>query len=286
MHLIEEFGKYAEDIFVCIADTGFIQVKCLPGVQIFLNGKLKGITSADVGGLIMQDVPVGRHDIRAFMPGFLPQADSITVGPGQVVAFTVKAFVPKIEVTQTGKEQDTAVKLKLGLLQIQSVPIKCRLTIARLGINNQTKTKDQWTARGVPVGKYTVEAEALGKRLTYMVEVWENGTAELLFNFVNGEVKNLGSVQREKDEAAAKARAKELEAIHAEARKQGLEFPKGWAFVPIKPGKFTMGSPPDETGRDKDENHREVTLTRPFWMSAYETTQAQYEGAHNGLWTA
>jgi formylglycine-generating enzyme required for sulfatase activity len=43
------------------------------------------------------------------------------------------------------------------------------------------------------------------------------------------------------------------------------------------PGKFTMGSPPDEPERRPDEAPVEVTLTRGFWMGKYELTQGQWK---------
>ncbi len=42
-------------------------------------------------------------------------------------------------------------------------------------------------------------------------------------------------------------------------------------------GKFTMGSPPSEADRGKDENQVEVTLSRGFWMAKTEVTQAQWQ---------
>jgi formylglycine-generating enzyme required for sulfatase activity len=48
-------------------------------------------------------------------------------------------------------------------------------------------------------------------------------------------------------------------------------------FVLIPPGKFRMGSPPTEEGRNDDELLHEVTLTEPFDMARTEMTQAQYE---------
>jgi hypothetical protein len=42
------------------------------------------------------------------------------------------------------------------------------------------------------------------------------------------------------------------------------------------PGKFLMGSPPNEPERRPDEDQVEVTLTKGFWTAKYETTQ--------GLW--
>ncbi|MBP5285336.1 MAG: formylglycine-generating enzyme family protein [Kiritimatiellae bacterium] len=43
------------------------------------------------------------------------------------------------------------------------------------------------------------------------------------------------------------------------------------------PGKFAMGSPPDEIGRLDDEPLHQVTITRGFWLGKYEVTQRQWE---------
>ena len=43
------------------------------------------------------------------------------------------------------------------------------------------------------------------------------------------------------------------------------------------PGRFTMGSPPDEPGRRPDEAQVEVTLTRGFWAGKYEVTQGDWK---------
>ena len=43
------------------------------------------------------------------------------------------------------------------------------------------------------------------------------------------------------------------------------------------PGRFTMGSPPTETWRRPDEAQVDVTLSRGFWMAAFETTQGQWQ---------
>jgi formylglycine-generating enzyme required for sulfatase activity len=46
----------------------------------------------------------------------------------------------------------------------------------------------------------------------------------------------------------------------------------------IAPGKFLMGSPADEGGRDEDEGpQREVVISKPFYVGLHEVTQAQYE---------
>ena len=45
----------------------------------------------------------------------------------------------------------------------------------------------------------------------------------------------------------------------------------------VKAGKFTMGSPEDELGRDEEEVQHEVTLTKDYYIGVFETTQKQYE---------
>jgi len=41
-------------------------------------------------------------------------------------------------------------------------------------------------------------------------------------------------------------------------------------------GKFTMGSPATERGREETEDQAEVTFTRGFWIGQYEVTQSQW----------
>jgi len=58
----------------------------------------------------------------------------------------------------------------------------------------------------------------------------------------------------------------------------GVSDHDGIAMVYICPGTFTMGSPSSEVGRGSCESEHEVTLTRGYYLGAYEVTQAEYEG--------
>jgi formylglycine-generating enzyme required for sulfatase activity len=51
----------------------------------------------------------------------------------------------------------------------------------------------------------------------------------------------------------------------------------------IPPGRFVMGSPPEEPERDPDEVPHDVTLTRPYYLAKYPVTQEQYQrlAGHN-----
>ena len=48
-------------------------------------------------------------------------------------------------------------------------------------------------------------------------------------------------------------------------------------LLPIPPGTFQMGSPPNERGRSGEERAHQVTITKPFYMGKYPVTQEQYE---------
>jgi sulfatase modifying factor 1 len=48
-------------------------------------------------------------------------------------------------------------------------------------------------------------------------------------------------------------------------------------MVLIPVGKFMMGSPASEVGRRENETQHEVTLTKPFYIGKYETTQEQWQ---------
>jgi formylglycine-generating enzyme required for sulfatase activity len=50
----------------------------------------------------------------------------------------------------------------------------------------------------------------------------------------------------------------------------------GAKFVLIPAGTFTMGSPPTEPGRGKDETQHQVTISKPFYMQTTEVTQGQW----------
>lgn len=50
----------------------------------------------------------------------------------------------------------------------------------------------------------------------------------------------------------------------------------GIKMMPVRKGKFLMGSPAGEANRNDDEHQHEVELTRDFYLAAHETTQKQY----------
>ena len=75
----------------------------------------------------------------------------------------------------------------------------------------------------------------------------------------------------EKQNEVAKILQKEVE------ERVNLGNGVGLDLVLIPAGKFVMGSPTTEVGRNNDETQHEVTLTKPFYLGKYEVTQEQWE---------
>lgn len=48
-------------------------------------------------------------------------------------------------------------------------------------------------------------------------------------------------------------------------------------MVPIKGGRFTMGSPENESGREADEGPQKKFAISPFWMGAFEVTHDEFD---------
>src|SRR5262245_62083592 len=48
-------------------------------------------------------------------------------------------------------------------------------------------------------------------------------------------------------------------------------------MVPIPPGKFKLGSPANESGRNADEGPQVEIEVPAFWMGKYEVTWAEYK---------
>jgi len=81
--------------------------------------------------------------------------------------------------------------------------------------------------------------------------------------------------------SAAVAQAGEADAKTAEAMKPYTEVISGtgvkFDMVPIPGGTFTMGSPPDEEGRNPDEGPQRKVKVSPFWMGKHEVTWDEYD---------
>src|SRR5437868_3308421 len=87
----------------------------------------------------------------------------------------------------------------------------------------------------------------------------------------DGKVAVLASLAREEGKPGAKTHRFAGSQAGAEREIAGIKV----CWCP--PGRFRMGSPPDEPERRPDERQVEVRLTKGFWMGKYEVAQGQWK---------
>ncbi len=67
-----------------------------------------------------------------------------------------------------------------------------------------------------------------------------------------------------------------FQSLSSEVLEEKVTNSLGMEFVLIKPGKFMMGSPPDEEHRSEFEVRHEVVIRQPFYMQTTEVTLGQW----------
>ncbi|RJX20416.1 MAG: hypothetical protein C4575_06670 [Desulforudis sp.] len=171
----------------CFSADGYIQIKSMPGVEIYLDGKAQGLTTKELNGMVIQNIPPGPHKISAKFNNLKPQDFNIIVTSGKVEVIAVNEFVNKI-----------------GELVIQTLPID-----ATIYINDKviSKTKDELQLE-LPIGKYEVVSEGVGKKLKHTVVVSDQQRSHLLFNMIEGTTQDIGEKNRKIQELSAQVVAK------------------------------------------------------------------------------
>ena len=170
-----------------LAQTGFIQVRAEPGIQVFLDEVFVGVTDADVGGLILMDVPVGQQRLRFVREGFLPQDAVVMVEAGQVLLYEVGSFVPRIEVREEGAGVAAELQVETGSVVVQCLPIECVVDVPALGLTDRRKTQDRLVLEGVPVGTYDARLSVGGTVLPVSFGVCPDDTVVLFGTFVGSD---------------------------------------------------------------------------------------------------
>ena len=127
--------------------------------------------------------------------------------------------------------------------------------------------------------------ECLKMKLDAEVEVFSKELEEIRGGKINAEIK----VEEKKAKPifleapfsaeAAKTAQMELAKSLGKLMESKIDLGKGvkLEMVLVPAGKFMMGSPASEVGREKNETQHEVTITKPFYMGKYEVTQEEWQ---------
>jgi hypothetical protein len=106
---------------------------------------------------------------------------------------------------------------------------------------------------------------------------------------IRREAERTEAERKRQEEEERAARESERRRVLAESRlvagmTRTLTLPGGATLelVWCPAGSFTMGSPPDEPGRQEDECQHRVNLTKGFWLGKYPVTQRQWRSVTGG----
>jgi hypothetical protein len=161
-----------------------------PDISVFLDGQLKGITSSEYGGLIIQNIVSGPHLIKVVKEGYLPQEETINIKSGEVFTYHVnKDFIPSIRITEKGNQENQAISIKKGNLKIQSLPIEISISIPSLHIETK-KSKDEWFANDIPEGEYKVTFKWSSKTVEDVIRIENDMVSYVFVNMIDGKVEN------------------------------------------------------------------------------------------------
>ena len=165
-------------LFTFAQGVGYIQIKGDPGANVFLDNKPVGKTHPESGSLILKDVPAGTHELKFVKEGYQPHSEKIDLKPNEVYFYEV------------------SLKPKTGALLIETVPVDCIIEIPQLGINQVNKgnkTERYWEI-SVPIGKYSINFTASGKKVKYDLEIEEGARKYLLFDILHNKTKEIPRV--------------------------------------------------------------------------------------------
>jgi serine/threonine protein kinase/formylglycine-generating enzyme required for sulfatase activity len=170
------------------------------------------------------------------------------------------------------------VKTSEGTIELRNLPTDAEVTVD--GVNAIVTWSDgRKTAQiRVSLGRHKIEATKDG--ITVIgeeVEIQDDKQHVLTARFVGP--------SRPQDEKGGKKAPPELNAANTKQPPEGkpdklpgkINNSIGMEFKLVKPGKFLMGSPPNERGHSDAEHQHEIEITRSFYMDAYLVTQEQYE---------
>lgn len=176
----------------------YIQVTGEPNLSVYLNNVFKAKTTAEFNGCIIENVQSGINVIKIEKTGYAAYEESINIKKGEVFAYKVKPFTKhSVYVSEQGNSAVTEKKevLETGKLIIQSVPIEIKITIADIdGINNSSKTKDEWIANEIPAGNYKVTFTYNQKSISKNISVLGNETTNVFVNMMSSEVKTSNTI--------------------------------------------------------------------------------------------
>ena len=68
---------------VVAEETGDLQITCKPGIQIYIDDQLAGVTTEQDGGLLARGITTGIHKVRGENAQFIPSEFEVSIRAGE-----------------------------------------------------------------------------------------------------------------------------------------------------------------------------------------------------------
>ena len=159
------------------AVQGFLAVEAIDGVQVYVNGEMKGIT---VGGSSVLMLDPGSYRITLQKEGYSSTTQTVTIKAGEATSLKVNMTKPQVRSKALGADDKTVVLgQKTGTVEIRSVPFRG----ADIQINGVSYGPTDREITDLPIGQIRIQVTYAGKRLYGTFEVKENRTTQLQANY-------------------------------------------------------------------------------------------------------
>lgn len=270
------------------------------GATVLIDGKPRGQTP------LTTDVGAGDHEITYRLAGYQTRTQPLTVKadqPRELDTVTLQPALGRLKltsrpagasVTVDGQFQGSTpltVSLKPGQDSLIKLT-KAGYSAASRRFTLNADEQDSASFELEPVlGEIRVTATPADARL--FVDGTDRGAASQTLRLTAvphklsirkpGYVSHEVSVTPRPDTAQSlNIRLKSQAQAKAEAVPARVTAATGQSLVLIQPGRFTMGSPRREQGRQNNEVQQPVRLTRPFYLAVHEVTNAAFRQFKSG----
>jgi hypothetical protein len=168
-----------------ILSAGDVQVLCEPGLRVFLDGELVGVSTEKEDGLFLVDVSRGSHTIRIEKNGFIPQSFDV-----EVLDLPIEVSVGELEpiplVQQGTKSTKTESKRLIGRLVVTSAPQNC---LVEIDGKPEMKVTPYLNIGGLEPGEHTIAFSKEGfERITGVFVVQPGAEVTVRGNLMSGKV--------------------------------------------------------------------------------------------------
>ena len=152
-------------------EGGYLQIVADLGVRVTLDGEPVGHTMASEGGLVLTDVPAGRHRLRFDKQGFKPRITELTLSAGEIRVYTLYSLAPDITVREEDIRRTVFMEPETGIIEILCLPVYCSISSSSLGLEAYKKKSSGLLLQDVLATRHQITIWVGDKRLQKAVKL-------------------------------------------------------------------------------------------------------------------